>query len=145
MLYRLNPAAFNVKTTDSVSVKITKRICRDPIFSRFNMKTIWLMCMMFGILSRSLAWSQRPPDANDGCVAVSGNGPYRPKRERLRDVLYLLGRRLQRRQRSLLYDDADSFVLLRKVSDKHPNRSVSYHQNEQSARSEAHPRTSGGQ
>jgi hypothetical protein len=41
------------------------------------MKTIWLMCMMFGILSGSLAWSQRPPDANDGCVAVSGNGPYR--------------------------------------------------------------------
>jgi len=66
-----------VKTTDSVSVKITKRICRDPIFSRFNMKTIWLMCMMFGILSVSLAWSQRPPDANDGCVAVSGNAPYR--------------------------------------------------------------------
>jgi hypothetical protein len=39
------------------------------------MKTIWLMCMMFGILSGSLAWSQRPPDANDGCVAVSGNAP----------------------------------------------------------------------
>ncbi|MFZ0318094.1 MAG: hypothetical protein WAL56_03135 [Candidatus Sulfotelmatobacter sp.] len=38
------------------------------------MKTSWMVLV---VLSSALAWGQRPPDANDGCIAVNGFGPYR--------------------------------------------------------------------
>jgi hypothetical protein len=36
--------------------------------------TSWIL---FVVLSTALAWGQRRPDSNDGCIAISGNGPYR--------------------------------------------------------------------